>query len=92
MDEQNVEAKLDDGPERRYIAVAEVGLSILLARVRRSVEFGRIGLPNIGPISIAAYSGFSGDCCWSVGIPGESSAWLWPFRLWPVCLYGSVSR
>lgn len=60
----------------------------MLARVRRSVEFGRIGLPNIGPISIAAYRGFSGDCCWSVGIPGESSPWPWAFRIWPVCRYG----
>lgn len=92
MDEQNVEAKLDGGPEHRNIAVAEVGLSILLARLRRSFEFGRVGLPNIGSIPVAAYSGFSGACCCSVGIPGESSAWVWTFRVWPVCRCGGASR
>jgi hypothetical protein len=90
MDEQNVEAKLDGDSRCRCIAIAEVGLSILLARLRRSVEFGWIGILNLGPVPVAGYGGFSGDCCWSVGIPGESSAWLWAFRAWFVCCGGSV--
>ena len=43
MDEQNVEAKLDDDSRCGCIAVAEAGLSILLARLRWSFEFGWIG-------------------------------------------------
>ena len=43
MDEQNLEAKLDDDSRCGCIAVAEAGLSILLARLRWSFEFGWIG-------------------------------------------------
>src|SRR5947207_2392754 len=59
MDEQNVEAKLDDDSRCGCIAVAEAGLSILLARLRWSFEFGWIGIPNIGPVPVAGYSGLS---------------------------------
>ncbi len=90
MDEQNVEAKLDDDSRCGCIAVAEAGLSILLARLRWSFEFGWIGIPNIGPVPVAGYSGLSGNCCWSIGVPGESSAWLWAFRAWSVCRCGSI--
>ena len=65
MDEQNVEAKLDDDSRCGCIAVAEAGLSILLARLRWSFEFGWIGIPNIGPVPVAGYSGLSGNCCWN---------------------------
>lgn len=38
------------------------------------------------------YSGLSGDCCWSAGVPGESSARLRAFRTWSVWRRRSLGR
>jgi len=92
MDEQHVEAKLDDDSECRYIPVAEVGLSIVLARVHRSVDFRWIGTLSIVSLPVSGYGGLSGGRCWSVGTSGESSARLWAFRAWSVCRCGSLGR
>jgi hypothetical protein len=92
MDEQNVETELGHDSWCGSIAVAEAGLPILLACLRRSFEFGWVGIPNICPVSIASHSGLSGNCCWGIGVPGESAARLWAFRAWSVCRSGSLGR
>ena len=71
IDEQNVEAELDDDSGYGRLHVAEVGLPVLLACLCRLVEFGRVGFPDFCQVSVTDYGGLSSACRGSVGIPGK---------------------
>lgn len=85
MHEQDVEAKLDGDSGCGRFPFAEAGLPLLLARLRRLVEFGRVGIPNFRRVSVTDYGSVSGACRWSVGIPGPSAARIRTFRARSVC-------
>jgi hypothetical protein len=87
MDEQNLEAELDDRARSGRVPVAEAGLPAVLASLRGLFEFYRFGIPDIGEVPVTDYRGFSDACSWNAGIPGTTAARILAFPARLICKF-----
>src|SRR5439155_18098784 len=94
--ERHLETKPADDSGHWSGAASQIGMSTVLASIRRSAEFSRHGILNLVKVPLAGYFCFPCACGRSIATQSKESAWLWalfPRRCvccrrgdWKVCM------